>query len=157
MQHEAANVIESVRPESETTEVAGSRSFESLVGLRFPSRSDSIIPVTQNQRKGRLMSRRCAQRGRIERKGRWWHLRFWFDIPEGRIHKSQPICLAVGKEKKNKSEAERLGVEWLAKQGINTKEHLAKATGTAVTFQEQSQIWLNWLQTRIGSLICAQL
>jgi len=94
------------------------------------------------------MSRRCGQRGYIERKGRWWHLRFWFDIPEGRIHKSQPICLAVGKEKKNKSEAERLGVEWLAKQGINTKEHLAKATGTAVTFQEQSQIWLNWLQTR---------
>jgi len=119
-----------------------------LVGLRSPTASDSISPVTPTQRRGKCMSRRREQRGYIERKGNWWHLRYWSDISNGRPHKSQPICLAIGKEKKTKSEAERLGAEWLTAQGINTNEHLARVIGPTVTFREQSKIWLNWLQTR---------
>jgi integrase len=94
------------------------------------------------------MSRRCGQRGSIEQKGDWWHVRYWADTAEGRSHRSQPICLAVGKGKKTKSEAKRLGAEWLVNQGINTEEHLAKAIGSAVTFREQSEAWLHNLRTR---------
>jgi len=94
------------------------------------------------------MSRRCGQRGSVEQKADWWHVRYWADTPEGRSHKSQPICLAVGQGKKTKSEARRLGAEWLVAQGINTEEHLAKAIGSVVTFREQSEEWLHNLRTR---------
>src|SRR5437868_2067054 len=107
-----------------------------------------MLAVAQNQRKGRKMSRRCGQRGYIEQKGDTWHLRYWADTAEGRIHKSQPLCLAVGKRKKTKSEARRLGIGWLAEQGINTEEHLVRAVGSVITLREQSDVWLNHLRTR---------
>ncbi len=94
------------------------------------------------------MSRRCGQRGSVERKGNKWHLRYWYDTADGRSHRSEPICSCVGKEKKTKSEAERIGAEWLAAQGINTEEHLQAAITPSVTFRQQSKVWLDGLQTR---------
>jgi integrase len=117
-------------------------------GLRLPADDDTIRPVTPTQRRGRSMSRRRGQRGYVEQKGNWWHLRYRSETSEGRPHKSQPICLAVGRGKKTKSEAERLGVEWLAQQGINTELYLARAISPTVAFREQSGIWLDWLQAR---------
>jgi len=90
----------------------------------------------------------CGQSGYVERKGEWWHVRYWADTPEGRIHKSQPICRSTGKGKKNKSEAKRLAAEWLAKQGINSEQHLVRAISAAVTFSEQAERWLHSLRTR---------
>jgi len=116
--------------------------------LQFQFTENTIPSVAPNQRKGRKMSRSCGQCGSIEQKGDWWHLRYWADTVKGRSHRSQPICLAVGKGKKTKSEARRLGKEWLVKQGINSEEHLEKAVGPMLGFREQSEAWLHKLRTR---------
>jgi integrase len=93
------------------------------------------------------MSRRSGQRGYVEPKGNYWHVRYWLDTPDGRVHASEPICLAVGQGKKTRSEARRLGAAWLTSQGINTEEHLA-AIGPQVTFSQQAEMWLEKLQSR---------
>jgi len=116
--------------------------------LQFSQRAGNIPPVTPNQRKGRKMSRRWGQRGFVEQKGNWWHVRYWADSPEGRTHASHPICLAVGKGKKTKSEAKRLAADWLTEQGINTEDHLERATGRRLTFGDQAEEWLHNLRTR---------
>ncbi len=69
--------------------------------LFCPRCGDTMRPVTPTQRRGRSMSRRRGQRGYVEQKGDWWHLRYRSDTSEGRPHKSQPICLAVGKGKED--------------------------------------------------------
>ena len=94
-----AGVILFSRPESLAFQ---GRAWERVV-LQFPASSDSIPPVTPNQRRGRKMSRRRGQRGYVEQKGDWWHVRYWVDTPEGRTHASHPICLAVGKGKKTRA------------------------------------------------------
>jgi integrase len=143
-------------PRPESVAVRGQESSQASVRgigseqvvLQFPADSDSIHPVTPNQRKGRKMSRRWGQRGYVEQKGDWWHVRYWADTPEGRTHASHPICLAVGKGKKTKSEARRLAADWLTEQGINTEEHLQRAIGGRLTFGEQAEEWLHNLRTR---------
>jgi integrase len=116
--------------------------------LPFRPQAATITPVTPNQRKGRKMSRRWGQRGFVEQKGNWWHVRYWADSPEGRTHASHPICLAVGKGKKTKSEAKRLAADWLTEQGINTEQHLERALGGKITFGDQAEEWLHNLRTR---------
>jgi integrase len=94
------------------------------------------------------MARRCGQKGYIEQKGDWWHVRYREDTPEARSYKSQPVCRAVGKGKKTISEARRLGARWLHEHGINTEAHVVKAIGRALTFKTQAEIWLENLQKR---------
>ena len=59
-----------------------------------------------------------------------------------------PICLAVGKGKKIKSEAKRLAADWLTEHGINTEEYLERAIGRRLSFGDQAEEWLHKLRTR---------
>lgn len=73
-----------------------------------------------------------------------WHVRFYVDIPgaEKRQRKSVPIGPAVGKDKLTKPEAIRKGTEVIASLGVNTTEHLERATNPSaiVTFGQR----VNW-------------
>jgi integrase len=67
-----------------------------------------------------------------------WHVRFYVDVAgqEKRQRKSVPIGPCIGKDKLTKPEAVRKGTEVIASLGVNTAEHLEKATNSSsiVTF-----------------------
>ena len=52
------------------------------------------------------MSRRSGQNGRIEKKGKFYHARFWLDVPgkTKRVYKSMRICPVSGPGSLNKFE-----------------------------------------------------
>jgi len=70
-----------------------------------------------------------------------WHVRFYVDLSgqEKRQRKSVPIGPCIGKDKLTKPEAVRLGAELVASLGVNTKEHLGRATNVSpiVTFRQR--------------------
>jgi integrase len=67
-----------------------------------------------------------------------WHVRFWVDLPEqaARQRKSVPVGPCVGPNKLTKAEAQRKGAEVIASLGVNTEEHLQRATNP-VTFKQR--------------------
>lgn len=73
------------------------------------------------------MRRRSGQAGTIVRKGKQFHVKFYFDTPEGRIRKSEPVGPAVGPNRITKTEAARKGTELVNGLGVNTEAHLVKA------------------------------
>ena len=84
------------------------------------------------------MSRRSGQSGTVVKKGCMWHVRYYVDVPgqEKRQRKSVPIGPCTGKDKLTKPEAVRKGGEVIASLGVNTAEHLERATNLhpVVTF-----------------------
>src|ERR1700726_1483563 len=113
------------------------------VDSRDPGVFDTLARVAPDQRRKRRksMSRRSGQRGQVVKKGGMWHVRFYVDVPgqEKRQRKSVPIGPIKGKEKLTKPEAEREGAELIASFGVNTSEHLERATNPnpLVTFQQR--------------------
>ncbi len=98
--------------------------------------------ASDQRRKGRKsMSRRSGQKGQVVKKGGMWHVRFYVDVAgqEKRQRKSVPIGPCIGKDKLTKPEAVRKGTEVIASLGVNTAEHLAKATNSSsiVTFGQR--------------------
>ena len=94
------------------------------------------------RRKGRKsMSRRSGQKGQVVKKGSMWHVRFYVDVAgqEKRQRRSVPIGPCKGKNKLTKPEAERKGAEIIASLGVNTIEHLERATNLSpvVTFRQR--------------------
>jgi integrase len=67
-----------------------------------------------------------------------WHVRFYVDLPglEARQRKSVPVGPCVGPKKLTKAEAQRKGAEVIASLGVNTEEHLKRATNY-VTFKQR--------------------
>jgi integrase len=84
------------------------------------------------------MSRRSGQKGQVVKKGRVWHVRFYVDAPgqETRQRKSVLIGPCVGPNKLTKAEAQRKGAEVINSLGVNTEEHLQRATNPQ-TFKER--------------------
>jgi len=70
-----------------------------------------------------------------------WHVRFYVDLSgqEKRQRKSVPIGPCIGKDNLTKPEAVRLGAELVASLGVNTTEHLERATNLSpiVTFRQR--------------------
>jgi hypothetical protein len=83
------------------------------------------------------MGKRSGQSGTIVRKGNYWHIRYLSDTPNGRIRKSVPVgrCDEI-----TKTQARRLGDQYIHELGINTPQHLAQALA-APTFDIALQKW----------------
>ena len=97
---------------------------------------------------------------RSVRKGKMWHVRFYVDVPnqEQRQRKSVPVGLCKGKGKLTKPEAEQLAKTLIASLGVNTAEHLARATNVSpiVTFRSRVE-WCRknhkaWLRGKPGPI-----
>jgi integrase len=83
------------------------------------------------------MAKRSGQAGTVVRKGKKWHLRYLHDTPEGRIRKSVPLGDV---DTLTKTQAKRLGAEWLHDHGVNTPEHVEQATAVP-TFDSALAKW----------------
>jgi integrase len=98
------------------------------------------------------MARRSGQKGYIERKGNWWHVRFRIDTPgqEKRKYASVPICPTNGAGKLTKPERERKAKAIIAASGAASEEHFRKveAINLGATFRTQAEWWLSHVQTR---------
>ena len=83
------------------------------------------------------MAKRSGQSGTIVRKGKWWHLRYLEDTPNGRVRKSVPIGRV---DEMTKTQARRLAKKHLEEIGINTPQHLERAINVS-TFDIALQKW----------------
>jgi integrase len=85
------------------------------------------------------MAKRSGQSGTVDRKGNFWHIRFLVDTPEGRKRKSVPVGRC---DELTKTQARRLGDNYIHELGINTPQHLQSAmTSVAPTFDAALQKW----------------
>jgi hypothetical protein len=84
------------------------------------------------------MSRRSGQKGQVVKKGCVWHVRFYVDVAgqDARQRKSVPLGPCVGPNKLTKAEAQRQGAEVIRSLGVNTEEHLQRATN-GTTFKQR--------------------
>jgi len=96
---------------------------------------DALSPP--NRKAKPTMGKRSGQAGTPVRKGNFWHIRYLADTPDGRKRKSYPIGRC---DEMTKTQARRLGAEYLSKIGINTPQHLAKALA-APTFDSALTKW----------------
>src|SRR3989449_3395654 len=118
----------------------------------------AISPTTTTRRTRtirRQVSRsnaRCAKSGYVEKKGNAYYVRFWMDVPgqEERKHMSVRLCPLRGLGKLTKSERERKAREVIAASGADTEQHFKKveAENLGVTFRQQAEWWLQYVQTR---------
>lgn len=112
-----------------------------------------VSPAKPDQRKRRKrMAARSGQRGYIERKGKYWRVRFWLDVPGQfkRQHKAVRICPIEGEGALSKTERQKKALEILSSEGANNEDRLRKveAESCIITFREQSQVWLQAVSTR---------
>jgi integrase len=98
------------------------------------------------------MRRRRGQQGSIETSGRWKVVRFWIDVPgqDERQHACRRICPISGPGLLSATAQKRRAREIIAASGADTEEHFKKVVvgDKAITFREQAEWWLDWLQTR---------
>jgi len=104
------------------------------------------------------MSRRSGQKGQVVKKGCVWHVRFYVDLPgqEARQRKSVSIGPCAGPNKLTKTEAQRKGAEVVNSLGVNTEEHLQRASNP-VTFKQRVEWCRNnksaWLEGKPASVL----
>jgi integrase len=98
------------------------------------------------------MSRRSGQCGSIEKKGGFYVVRFWLDVPgqELRVHKSVRICPVKGQGTMTKPERERRAREIIAESGADSEQHFRKveAVNLGTTFRQQAEWWIKNVQDR---------
>jgi integrase len=96
------------------------------------------------------MNRRTGQRGTVVRKGSVWHLRYFEDVPGGRIRRSVFIGRADGQGKLTKSEAKHRAMEMIQQSGVNTEAHIDRvlAIEAGQTLRQQAEVWLANAQKR---------
>jgi integrase len=79
-------------------------------------------------------------------------VRFWIDVPgqEARQHACRRICPISGPGLLSAAAQKRRAREIIAESGADTEEHFKKVVvgNKVVTFREQAEWWLDWLQTR---------
>src|SRR5215471_6905502 len=87
------------------------------------------------------MTRRSGQSGCVVKKGKMWHVRFYVDVQgqQQRQRRSVPIGPCKGKDKLTKPEAENKAKDIIGQLGVNTKEHLLRATNVSpiITFRQR--------------------
>lgn len=113
--------------------------------------SDAILPPTPRQRESRKsMTRRRGQKGTVVAKRNFWHVRFYADIPgqKQRIRRSVPVgsCDAM-----SKTEAKFRAMKIIADEGVNTAEHLRRATEPIITFKEHADKWVKKIEDQHAS------
>ena len=98
------------------------------------------------------MSRRSGQSGSVERKGRFYVVRFWFDVPgqETRIRRNVRICPVEGPGSMTKPERARRAREIIAESGADAEAHFRRVQGVnlGTTFRHQSEWWIKHVQDR---------
>ncbi len=113
---------------------------------------DEILPPALPDRKGISMARRRGQSGWIELRKGTYYARFWIDVP-GRSTRACPrvrICPAEGPGTLNASERSRRLKQILVEHGANSEvaARQAVAANLGITFEEQSEKWLQTVQNR---------
>lgn len=113
----------------------------------------AILPPRYQAGKRRAcMSRRPGQQGSIEQRGNAYYARFWLDEAgkDQRTYKRVRICPVDGPGALNQSQRSRRLKEILVEHGANSEEQFrkAEAANLDITFQEQSQLWLEAVRSR---------
>lgn len=96
------------------------------------------------------MTRRSGQNGSVERKGKYFHVRFWQDEGPKRVHKSVPICPVSGLGSLTKAERKRRARQIIAESGAESPECLARAevSRLGLTLREQAEWWIEHIRVR---------
>lgn len=98
------------------------------------------------------MSRRSGQNGYIEKKGKFYVVRFRMDVPgqHERAYMSVRICPISGLGALNQSERRRRAREIIAESGADKPELFNRVHGVnlGITFQQQAESWLHSMRTR---------
>jgi integrase len=110
-------------------------------------------PAKSGQRlRRKQLSRRSGQSGSVSRKGRFYVVRFWYDVPgqEKRVRKSVCICPVSGPGSMTKPERARRAREIIAESGADTEAHFrqVQAVNLGTTFRQQSVWWIKHVQDR---------
>ena len=89
-------------------------------------------------RKRRPMAR-SGQNGTVEAHGRWYRVKIYEDVADGRrVGKWYPICPLKGH---TKAEAKRMAKEKIAAMEINSTARLVRACRPVVTFAQAAKVW----------------
>ena len=89
------------------------------------------------------MSKRSGQSGSVRLVGQKWYGRYWRDVP-GKDKREHPLVVLGNKSEMTKPEAKRALMDIIAKEGVNTAEHLAQAMLPVVpslTFNSVADAW----------------
>jgi integrase len=138
-------------PEAGTVKTANNSKVPSGAGAERDT-----LPVSDTRRReGKSMSRRSGQGGWIEKKGAAYYVRFRIDVlgREKRKNMSVRLCPVSGPGSMTKSERLRKAKEIVQQSGADTEEHFKKCevmsvANLGVTFRQQSEYWLEHIQTR---------
>lgn len=103
-----------------------------------------------DRRKGRSMIRRSGQDGYVERKGNYYHVRFWQDEGPKRVHKSVRLCPVSGLGSLTKAERKRRARQIVSDSGADSPECLARAEASrlGLTLREQAEWWIEHIRAR---------
>ena len=102
--------------------------------------STTIAPATPNRKRGKSMSFRSGQSGNVVRKGLMWHGRFYVDVPGDEARRRTSVPLGSIHSMK-KTEARRKLRAILEEMGLNSEQHLERATRGAKTFAMEAEWW----------------
>ena len=134
-----------VRDEKPSTEDGGNR-------CRCDAALELASATTEQQRRGKSMSRRSGQAGTIVKQNGWYRVRFPLDVQGqyARTQKNVKICPVSGPGLLTKPERERRKVEIVNSFGANSAERFEKVVLgiKGRTFREQAKWWMEHVQTR---------
>jgi len=86
------------------------------------------------------MSKRSGQSGSVRLVGSKWYGRYWRDVT-GKPTREHPSVVLGEKAEMTKPEARRKLMEIIEAEGVNTPQHLERATKPAVTFNSIVDRW----------------
>lgn len=113
----------------------------------------TLTPTSgQRLKRGKSMSRRRGQNGRLEIKNGKWTVRYWEDVPgrDKRVRRRHELGPTTGPGKLTKSEAQRLGRYYIVTIGVDSVEHFEKveAANNGLTFRQQAEWWIDHMRNR---------
>jgi integrase len=138
------NVVGKVLPDLPSQDnTTGQQGTEQRVPLVLPE-SDATVPAAttnrQQRKAGRTMSKRSGQSGSVKLVGSKWYGRYWRDV-QGKEKREHPAVMLGEKSSMTKPEARRKLMDIIGMVGVNTAQHLDKATKPAVTFNIIADAW----------------
>jgi integrase len=96
------------------------------------------------------MTRRRGQRGNVVAKRNCWHIRFYADVP-GQKRRVRRSVLVGSCDAMTKTEARFRGMKIIADEGVNTAEHLRRATEPVITFKQHADKWVKKIEDQHAS------